>query len=43
MGPAMYYTRVTLTPEEWLDLEWWEAALKLDMQVQAHSTSTREA
>jgi hypothetical protein len=37
-GPAMYYTRVTLTTEEWLDLEWWEAALRLDIQVQAHST-----
>ena len=33
----MYYTRVTLRPEEWLDLEWWEAALKLGIQVQARS------
>jgi hypothetical protein len=36
-GSAMYYTRVFLTAEEWLDLEWWEAALKLDIQVQARS------
>jgi hypothetical protein len=36
-GTAMYYARVTLTAEEWLDLDWWEAALKLDMEVQAHS------
>jgi hypothetical protein len=36
-GPSKYYTRVALTPEEWLDLEWWEAALKADVQVQSHS------
>ena len=39
VGPLMYYTRVALTPEEWLDLDWWEAALMLDVEVQAHSTA----
>lgn len=34
---ALYYTRVELTAEEWLDLDWWEAALEMDICVQAYS------
>jgi hypothetical protein len=37
-GTALYYTRVALSNEEWLDLDWWEAALKLDISVQAYSS-----
>jgi hypothetical protein len=36
-GTALYYTRVTLSGEEWLDLDWWESALKLDISVLAYS------
>lgn len=34
---ALYYTRVELTAAEWLDLNWWEAALKMDICVQVYS------
>jgi hypothetical protein len=37
-GSALYYTRVALSDEEWLDLDWWETALKLDISVQAYSS-----
>jgi hypothetical protein len=37
-GAAMYYSRVRLTDEEWLDLEWWEAALRMDVNVTAYCT-----
>jgi hypothetical protein len=26
-GVAMYYSRMTLTTDQWLDMDWWEAAL----------------
>ena len=26
-GVAMYYSRMTLTTNQWLDLDWWEVAL----------------
>jgi hypothetical protein len=28
-GMILYYTRVILTAEEWLNLDWWEAALQV--------------
>ena len=34
-GRELYYTRVALKAEDWLDLEWWEAALMLNIDVQA--------
>jgi hypothetical protein len=37
-GSAFYYTRVRLSPKEWLDLDWWESALRSPRPVQAHST-----
>jgi hypothetical protein len=37
-GAELYYTRVALDQEEWLDLTWWEEALQLDIQVQAFSS-----
>ena len=37
-GRSLYYTRVELTQEEWLDLSWWEAALQLDIRVTAYSS-----
>ena len=36
-GVALYYSRVILTEEQWLDLDWWEAALRLDVHVTAYS------
>ena len=39
VGAAFYYARVDLTPEEWLDLSWWEGALELDIGVHAFSSS----
>jgi hypothetical protein len=39
LGKQLYYTRVRLTEEEWLDLAWWEAALRLDISVKAYSTA----
>jgi hypothetical protein len=36
-GAAMYYSRVDLAAEEWLDLEWWENALELNACVSAYS------
>jgi hypothetical protein len=37
-GAAFFYTRVALTPEDWLDLTWWEEALQLNISVQAFSS-----
>ena len=37
LGMRLYYTCVILTIEEWLDLNWWEAALRLNIGVQAYS------
>jgi hypothetical protein len=36
-GAAMYYSRVNLRKEEWLDLDWWVAALELNVCVSAYS------
>jgi hypothetical protein len=36
-GVAMYYSRVTLTTDKWLDLDWWEAALRMDISLPAYS------
>lgn len=33
----LYYTHVVLSTEEWLDLDWWEVALWLNVGVQAYS------
>ena len=33
----MYYSRVDLAAEEWLDMEWWENALELNACVSAYS------
>ena len=38
VGAAFYFTRVALSPEEWLDLSWWEDALRLNISVQAFSS-----
>jgi hypothetical protein len=38
VGAALYFTRVELDPEEWLDLTWWEEALQLNIRVQAFSS-----
>ena len=38
VGAALYFTRVELEPEEWLDLTWWEEALQLNIRVQAFSS-----
>jgi hypothetical protein len=38
-GRNLYYSRVDLTEEEWLDLAWWEAALRLDISVKAYSSA----
>jgi hypothetical protein len=37
-GSALYYSLVRLSTEEWLDLEWWESALRTPRPVQAYST-----
>jgi hypothetical protein len=37
-GITLYYTRIALSREEWLDLDWWESALKLDISVQPYSS-----
>lgn len=37
-GQNLYYTRVDLTQEEWLNLAWWEAALQLDISVKAYNS-----
>ena len=37
-GMELYYTRVGLTEEDWLDLEWWATALELNIEVQAYSS-----
>lgn len=36
-GMRLYYTSVVLTTKEWLNLNWWEAALWLNVGVQAYS------
>ena len=36
-GLHLYYSRMCLTSEEWLDLTWWEQALRLNVGVQAYS------
>jgi hypothetical protein len=38
IGAALFYTRVDLTSEEWLDLTWWETALQMNLRVQAFSS-----
>jgi hypothetical protein len=37
LGMRLYYTRMVLTAKECLDLDWWEAALWLNIRVQAYS------
>ena len=37
-GSAFYYSRVRLTSEEWMDLDWWASALQAPRPVQAYST-----
>lgn len=37
MGAALFYSCVSLTDEEWLDLTWWENALMLGISVQSYS------
>jgi hypothetical protein len=41
-GVALYYSHVALTAEEWLDLDWWEATLWINVGIQAYS-QTRAA
>jgi hypothetical protein len=38
VGAAFYFTRIALSTEEWLDLDWWEDALRLNISVQAFSS-----
>jgi hypothetical protein len=38
-GKALYFTRVQLTAEEWLDLDWWASALALNPCVTAYSAN----
>jgi hypothetical protein len=38
-GQALFFTRVQLTAEEWLDLDWWAAFLQLNPRVTAYSTN----
>ena len=33
-GVALYYSCMELMAEEWLDLDWWKAALQIDMGIQ---------
>jgi hypothetical protein len=38
-GRELFFTRVHLTDEEWLDLDWWAAALALNPCVTAYSAN----
>ena len=39
LGQALFFTRVHLTPEEWLDLDWWASFLWLNPRVTAYSSN----
>jgi hypothetical protein len=38
VGAGFYYSKIHLTAEEWLDLDWWESFLSAPRPVQAYST-----